>query len=339
MQFHQLRYMVSVAEHRSFTRAATHLLVAQPSVSAAIRALERELGIELFHRSSGSVSLSPAGEAFLPWARQVLADCDAGLAAVGDVLGLQRGRLSLGATPSITTDLLPPLLAAFHTRYPKVELSMQEGGSRRLVTSLERGDLELALVILPVERSWVRTEALIDEQLVLAIPPSHPLAGRETVSVADLEDLPLVMFRDGYDLREVTVAVCRSAGFHPTSVIEGLEMDGVLACCAAGLGAAVVPASVGTQGSRLRTLPFVDADVRRTIGLASRLDHPLSHAARAFVDILRDGLAQSRRADPPRASLRGQPADRGRPVSTPATMTRAPVESDSTAASATTVAR
>jgi DNA-binding transcriptional LysR family regulator len=324
VQLHQLRYVVSVAEHRSFTRAATHLFVAQPSVSAAVRALERELGIDLFHRSRGTVTLSPAGEAFLPWARQVLADCDAGLAAVGDVLGLQRGRLSLGATPSITTDLLPPLLTEFHTRYPRIELSMQEGGSRHLVTSLERGDLELALVILPVERSWVRTEALIEERLVLAIPPNHPLAGRQTVSVADLEDLPLVMFRDGYDLREVTVAVCRRAGFHPTSVIEGLEMDGVLACCAAGLGAAVVPASV---------------DVRRTIGLASRLDHPLSHATRAFVDILRHRLAQRGRDDAARLGPADQPAERyGAGASAASSTTLVPEPRASTAASATTVA-
>jgi DNA-binding transcriptional LysR family regulator len=339
VQLHQLRYVVSVAEHRSFTRAATHLFVAQPSVSAAVRALERELGIDLFHRSRGTVTLSPAGEAFLPWARQVLADCDAGLAAVGDVLGLQRGRLSLGATPSITTDLLPPLLTEFHTRYPRIELSMQEGGSRHLVTSLERGDLELALVILPVERSWVRTEALIEERLVLAIPPNHPLAGRQTVSVADLEDLPLVMFRDGYDLREVTVAVCRRAGFHPTSVIEGLEMDGVLACCAAGLGAAVVPASVASQGARLQTLPFVDADVRRTIGLASRLDHPLSHATRAFVDILRHRLAQRGRDDAARLGLADQPAERyGAGGSAASSTTLVPAPRASTAASATTVA-
>ncbi|HLH99239.1 MAG TPA: LysR substrate-binding domain-containing protein [Acidimicrobiales bacterium] len=291
MQLHQLRYVVSVADERSFTKAAAGLLVAQPSVSAAVRALERELGVELFHRSGGHVILSPAGEAFLPWARQVLADCDAGVAAVGDLLGLQRGRLSLGATPSITTDLLPPVLADFHRRYPKVDVSLREGGSRRLVDSLERGDLELAVVILPVEKAWVRAEPLVNEQLVLALPPGHPLTGRDRASVHDLAELPLVMFRDGYDLRETTLAMCRRAGFQPPFAVEGLEMDGVLACCAAGVGAAVVPASVGSQGGRLQTVPFVESDFRRTIGLASRADRARSQAAKAFVDILGPTLA------------------------------------------------
>jgi len=291
MQLHQLRYVVSVADERSFTKAAARLLVAQPSVSAAVRALERELGVELFHRSGGHVILSPAGEAFLPWARQVLADCDAGVAAVGDLLGLQRGRLSLGATPSITTDLLPPVLADFHRRYPKVDVSLREGGSRRLVDSLERGDIELAVVILPVEKAWVRAEPLVNEQLVLALPTGHPLTGRDRASVHDLAELPLVMFRDGYDLRETTLAMCRRAGFQPPFAVEGLEMDGVLACCAAGVGAAVVPASVGSQGGRLQTVPFVESDFRRTIGLASRADRARSQAAKAFVDILGPTLA------------------------------------------------
>ena len=96
VQLHQLRYVVCVAEERRFTRAAARLHVAQPSVSSAVAALEHELGAPLFHRARHEVMLTGAGEAFLPWARQVLADCEAGAAAVRDLLGLQRGRLALG---------------------------------------------------------------------------------------------------------------------------------------------------------------------------------------------------------------------------------------------------
>jgi DNA-binding transcriptional LysR family regulator len=108
MQLHQLRCVVSVAEERRFTRAAARLHVAQPSVSSAVAALEQELGAQLFYRDRSEVSLTGAGEVFLPWARQVLADCEAGAAAVRDLLGLEKGRLVLGATPSLTTNVLPP---------------------------------------------------------------------------------------------------------------------------------------------------------------------------------------------------------------------------------------
>ncbi|MBO0691986.1 MAG: LysR family transcriptional regulator [Acidimicrobiaceae bacterium] len=303
MQLHQLRYMASVADEGGFTRAAAQLRVAQPSVSAAVRALERELGIELFHRSGGEVTLTAAGEALLPWARQVLADCEAGRAAVGDLMGLRRGRLSLGATPTLTTELLAPILADFHRRYPHLEISLREEGSGRLVTALERGELDLAVVVLPVERSWVRTEALVDEELVLAVPPGHPLAGRTSVSIKDLEDLPLVMFREGYDLRESTVSVCRDAGFTPSFSVEGPEMDGALALTAAGLGATVVPISVIDDGGPLIGVPFHDVALRRTIGLAYRQDRRLPPAARAFADTFRAQVATPAASSPLEAPL------------------------------------
>jgi DNA-binding transcriptional LysR family regulator len=293
VQLHQLRYVVAVAEEGGFTRAAARLRVAQPSVSAAVRALEAELGIGLFDRSGGEVTLTPAGEAFLPWSRQALADCEAGRAAVVDLVGLRRGRLALGATPTLTTQLLAPVLARFHQAHPDIELSLREDGSRTLVAALERGELDLTVVILPINRSWVRTEPLTEEALVLGVAPGHDLASSATVSVADLEGLPLVMFRDGYDLRESTVAVCRAAGFAPTFAVEGLEMDGVLALTAAGLGAAVIPASVIRDGGPLVGVPFRDGDLRRTIGLASRHDRTLPPAARVLAEQLRAWSAET----------------------------------------------
>ena len=291
VQLHQLRYVVYVAEQRQITRAATVLRVAQPSVSAAVKALERELGTPLFHRTHGEMSLTAAGEAFLPWARQVLADCEAGKEAVRDLAGLRRGRLALGATPSLATNMLPEILAAFHRGHPTIELVLHEAGSRDLMDRLEQGQLDVALVILPVKQSWVETTALIDEELVLAVHPGHALAGRERLRLEDLRDLPLVMFRDGYDLRETTLAACRRAGFEPAFALEGLEMDGVLAVTAAGLGAAVVPASAVLAGSpALRAVRFGDAALVRTIGLASRRDRALPPAAMAFIEELRAHL-------------------------------------------------
>ncbi len=290
VQLQQLRYVIAVAEEHGFTQAAARLQVSQPSVSSSVRALERELGIELFRRSGRDVVASAAGEALLPWARQAIADCEAGRSAVGNLLGLRGGTLSLGATPSLTTGVVAKALVAFHQRYPGVVLSVHEDGSQNLVSALERGALDLAVVILPINRSWVHTEALADEDLVLAVSEGHPMHGRASVAVADLEDLPLVMFRQGYDLREATVAVCRAAGFAPTFSVEGLEMDGVLALTGGGLGAAVVPSTVVSASSGLGTVPFSDGALRRTVGLASRHNRT-TPASRAFGDTLRAVLA------------------------------------------------
>ena len=228
MQLQQLRYMICVAEERRFTRAAARMHVAQPSVSSAIGALEQELGAQLFHRERHEVTLTGAGEVFLPWARQVLADCEAGATAVRELLGLRRGRLVLGATPSLTTNLLPALLARFHSDYPGLEITVHEAGSQDLVERLEQGEMDLAVVILPVDRPWVSSTPLLEEELVLAVDPDHPLASRRSISVAELEHVPLVMFKDGYDLRDATMSACRQAGFMPVLAMQGLEMDGAL---------------------------------------------------------------------------------------------------------------
>jgi DNA-binding transcriptional LysR family regulator len=291
MQLQQLRYVVSVAEEGRFNRAAARLHVAQPSISSAVAALEQELGASLFHRERAEVRLTGAGEVFLPWARQVLADCEAGAEAVRDLLGLKRGRLVLGATPSLTTNLLPPVLASFHNEHPGLELVVHEAGSKDLVERLERGEMDLAVVILPVNRPAIETVSLMEEELVLAVSQGHPLAGRASIRVADLEHVPLVMFKDGYDLRETTLLACRQAGFVPVMAMQGLEMDGALAFAGAGVAAAVVPESVVTDGGPLRKIRFRGSALKRTVALASRQDRPFSPAGQAFVSELHEYLS------------------------------------------------
>ena len=291
MQLHQLEYFVAVARQRHFTRAAAALHVAQPSVSKQIRKLETELGTPLFHRMKGNVVLTPAGEVLLPWAERILGEVDGARVAVGELGGLQRGRLAIGATPSLCTIMLPPVLASFHATYPGIELALQQAGSRDLVRQVEDGALDLALVILPVEHQVIEATPLLDEPLVLATPPGHPLARKRSIAVSDLRDVPLVMFRDGYDLRSVTEAACRQAGFEPTFALEGGEMDSVLRLAEAGIGAAVVPAMVVSPGGPLRAVRFSSPGLSRTIGMANRRDRPLSRAARALASALSDAVA------------------------------------------------
>jgi DNA-binding transcriptional LysR family regulator len=300
MELHQLRYFVAVAEVRHFTKAARDLRIAQPSVSRAIRVLEEELGTPLFHRMKGNVALTSAGEVLLPWARRVLADVDGAASEVRELADLRRGRLAVGATPSLTTTLLPPALARFHSAYPGIDLVLHEAGSRDLVGELEQGAVDVALVILPVRGEMLETAPLLREELVVAVASDHPLASRKTIAIAELKGVPLVMFRDGYDLRASTVAACRRAGFEPSFALEGGEMDGVLRLAATGIGVAVVPSLVVDPAGPLRAVRLTEP-LTRTIGFANRRDRRLSRAGREFVEMVR-GLVRGRewlRARPP----------------------------------------
>ncbi|MFG2502792.1 LysR family transcriptional regulator [Streptomyces sp. NPDC048441] len=289
MQFQQLLYFVAVAETRHFTHAAEQVHVSQPSLSQQVRALEKELGAELFSRARGNITLTDAGEALLPLARRILADADTARIEVQELAQLRRGRIRLGATPSVCTGLLPEVLRAFHDRHPGIQLLLEEGGSHDLVRELARGALDLAVVVLPLPSPSpaLTTVELLREDLVVVSSPDAPRLGGRTVRVADLQRERLVMFRHGYDLRELTVAACRAEGFEPEFAVEGGEMDAVLGFVQAGLGVAVVPRMVAERAGRgLRMTPLARPTLHRTIALAHRSDVAPPRAARELQRML-----------------------------------------------------
>ncbi|MGW6059581.1 LysR family transcriptional regulator [Streptomyces sp. NPDC055189] len=289
MQFQQLHYFVAVAETRHFTRAAEQVHVSQPSLSQQVRALEKELGAELFSRARGNIALTDAGEALLPLARRILADADTARIEVQELAQLRRGRIRLGATPSVCTGLLPEVLRAFHDRHPGIQLLLEESGSHDLVRELARGALDLAVVVLPLPSPSpaLTTVELLREDLVVVSSPDARGFGGKSVRVADLQRERLVMFRHGYDLRELTVAACRAEGFEPEFAVEGGEMDAVLGFVQAGLGVAVVPRMVAERAGRgLRMTPLARPALHRTIALAHRSDVAPPRAARELQRML-----------------------------------------------------
>ncbi|MFI1095570.1 LysR family transcriptional regulator [Streptomyces sp. NPDC020917] len=295
MQFQQLAYFVAVADARHFTRAAEAVHVSQPSLSQQIRALEKELGAPLFSRARGNIALTDAGEALLPLARRILADADTARHEVMELAQLRRGRVRLGAPPSLCTGLLPEVLSAFHDRHPGIQLLIEEGGSHDLVRELARGSLDLALVVLPLPSPSpaLTTIELFQEDLVV-VSSVDADAPRTPLRIADLAGRPMVMFRHGYDLRDLTLAACRSAGFEPYFSVEGGEMDAVLGFVKAGLGIGVVPTMVAARaGSELRVTPLARPGLRRTVALAHRSDVAPPRAARVLQDVL---LTAARRA-------------------------------------------
>jgi DNA-binding transcriptional LysR family regulator len=287
MQLQQLVYFLAVARTRHFTRAAELTHVAQPSLSKQIHCLERELGSELFHRARGNVTLTPAGEVLLPLAKRILADVETARLQVHELAELRRGRLRLGATPSLCTGPLAHALASFRVRYPGIQLVIDESGSRDLVRQLAEGAIDLAMITSPVHRGdpTLDTVPILREQLTVAVPRTMDL-DLDLFRIEDLRDRPLVIFREGYDLRSMTLAACQRAGFQPRFAIEGGEMDAVLSFVEAGLGIAVVPSMVLQGRPRLRGVPFVPPSPIRTIALAHRTDVHPTRAAEEFRSML-----------------------------------------------------
>lgn len=282
----QLMYFVALADVRNFTRAADHCGVSQPTLSRQIRTLEEELGAALVDRGTGqgTLTLTPAGEVVLPLARRMLADADGARTAVAEIVGLQSGRVRVGATPSLCIGLLADVLRDFHAAHPAIHLSLSENGSQPLVRDLSRGLLDVALVIVPPTGldPTLSITPLLRERLSVASARSAPSPShRGSVSITDLGRRELVMFREGYDLREVTLRACREADVIPRFAVEGGEMDAVLRLVENDTGVAVVPDLVFAGRPRLRRT-VLTPPLYRTVALARRADVTPTHATEAF---------------------------------------------------------
>ncbi|GAA3062445.1 hypothetical protein GCM10020000_52170 [Streptomyces olivoverticillatus] len=216
-----------------------------------------------------------------------------------EVAQLRRGRVRLGAPPSLCASLVPDVLRTYHERFPGIDLLVDEGGSQDLVRSLAAGGLDLALIITPLgvgAPALAATELLREDLVVVTSPAAPAPTRRRALRVADLRGLPMVMFRRGYDLRDITTAACRAAGFEPSFTVEGGEMDAVLGFVRAGLGLAVVPGMVAAR-SGLRVTPFEGEHMRRTVALAHRKDVAPPRAARELQRVLLEHLGGWRRGE------------------------------------------
>ncbi|WP_166969523.1 LysR family transcriptional regulator [Brevibacterium atlanticum] len=287
MNLDQLTSFIEVADTGHFTRAAASLHLAQPSLSRQISTLEKELGAELFHRAHGHITLTDAGKTLLPTAKRMLADAEAVRRDMDELAGLRRGRVRLGATPTLCVSLVAEAISSFHREHPGVELELMEKGSRELVEALAAGGLDLALITRTFEPSAqmprLRMQGVLAEDLVvIAAADSDLLKGRDHITLAEVADLPQVLFHHGYDLREATEAAFESAGLSPIVVVEGAEMDAVLRFVERGLGIAVVPAMVLVDRPRLSSVPLVDPHLSRTVSLATRADVRATRAASAM---------------------------------------------------------
>ena len=278
VELRQLSYFVAVAEECHFTRAAKRLHVAQSGLSASVRALERELGAELFARNTRQVRHTPAGAALLTEARRTLAASDACSAAVAAVQGLLRGTLAIGSLQCLHVVHLPGVLAGFVADHPGLDVELRQGGSGELTSLVAQGKLDVAFVSRPaVHPDEVVVTSLATEPLVLACAPDHPLARAERVVPATLTGERFVDFAPDWGTRDLVDSVVG-----PRHVaLEVTDVHSLLDLVACGLGVALVPQSFSVKTERVRFIGLAEPTPRwETVTVTA---NPPSAAAVALV--------------------------------------------------------
>jgi DNA-binding transcriptional LysR family regulator len=291
MDLRQLEYVVAVAEERSFTRAAARCHVVQSALSAQVARLERELGVTLFHRTSRSVRVAPAGELLLPHARLLLHGAEVARAELNAFSGVITGRLRLGmvGTAGHGAPFVEQTLLSFHQRHPAVEIAVQDTGSRHMADLVRAGDLDLAFVGLFADQvpSGIVHHLLADEPLVAVVTATHPLAGCAAVSLGELAAAgPFIDMRGESGLRLQVDAAFDRAGVERTVVFELGTSDAVVRFAGLGFGAALVPASAADGVADVVVLTVEDPAARHPIGLVHRSPAPSTPSGRAFLSLL-----------------------------------------------------
>jgi DNA-binding transcriptional LysR family regulator len=287
MELRQLEYFVAVAEEQHFTRAAARLHVVQSAVSAAVKALERELDARLFDRNAKRVLLTDAGTALLPRARAALDAARDARDAVAEVRGGLRGTLRIGVMTSVRLIDLPALLGEFHRRHPGVLLrtTAAPSGSQGLIDALAERRLDLAFVSLPGPApTGIALTALATSELALAVPTDHALAGRTSVRIDELAGLDFIDSPLGYGNRTVADRAFDAAGVRRRVTIEITDIATGTDHVRHGLGIALLPRFVlgGTAG--VHVLAVAGTDLRWPLSLAVPTDRPPGAAARALID-------------------------------------------------------
>ena len=287
MEMHQLRYMVALARTGNFSRAAEQCHVAQPSLSQQIKKLEDELGERLFDRLKRQAKLTAHGEAFLRRAVRILEEVEAAKREATDALDLLHGTVAIGVLPTIAPYLLPEVMAQFSAKFAGVEVVVQEDTTAQLLKLLHAYEIDLALVSEPINDDRLITVELFTEELLLALPPKHPLILKRTVSVADLAAEKLIVMKEGHCLGDQVLGFCERSDLKAKISFRSAQLETVQKLVCAGLGISLIPA-MAARGKRrnspdYRSLKAPSPD--RKIILTWPKQRPLGRAANELAQL------------------------------------------------------
>jgi LysR family hydrogen peroxide-inducible transcriptional activator len=294
MEIHQLRYFVAVAEAQSFTRAAERCLVSQPSLSQQISKLEDSLNQRLFNRLGRRVEMTDAGRLLLERASAILAAVDETRRRLRDADAAEGGRLTVGVLPTIAPFLLPPAMKRFLRPGSSVEVTIHEDVTAQLLAAAASGDLDLAVVALPINDERLAMEELFTEPLFLVLPPTHRLVRKRHIRLDDVRDERFIVLNDMHCLGKQVLSFCRTNGCEPKIACRSAQISTIQSLIALDQGISLLPAMArrADRGKQRVYCRLAGEQPKRTIGVVWHRHRYHSHAAERFLAALRQLAAE-----------------------------------------------
>jgi LysR family transcriptional regulator, hydrogen peroxide-inducible genes activator len=287
-----LRYLVALAEHKHFGRAAEASFVSQPTLSTQVKKLEDELGVSLVERTPRKVLLTEVGREIAQRARDVLNEVDQIKAIARRTLDPESGTVRLGIFPTLGPYLLPHVVPRIRTRFPRLELLLVEEKTEVVLRQLREGRLDAGVLALPIHDDQLHAEFLFEEPFVLAVPEHHELAKRKGLKLDDLSDQTLLLLEDGHCLRDQALEVCQLAGASEKSGFRATSLETLRQMVAANVGITLLPAlSVQppvAQSENVRLLPFRGDAPSRRIAMIWRKSSAMAGFLKKLADVIRE---------------------------------------------------
>lgn len=299
MDFHQLEYVMVIAEERSFSKAAKKLYIAQPSLSQYIMRLEEQLGIKLFDRTTNPLSLTFAGEKYLETARNILNLKEQLGREIGDIADSKKGRLTMGIPNSIERYILPLVLPEFYMRFPGIEIVIEEHAAMKLEELLVTGKVDIAILHLPIQDKRIAYEPLSDEKVFLVTPPGEQtkaiieLEKQQRIDFSYLENEKFILLKPGYRMRFVADEIFKRAQFKPNILLEIRNIDTAYSLADAGVGFTFIPENIMwfLNLNQCENYFLID-DIAYTLALAYRQGEYMTKATREFITITKEIISR-----------------------------------------------
>lgn len=306
MEDRRLTYILKIAEESSISSAAQKLYISQPSLSQFLQKLEKEIGCPLFDRSTTPLRPTYIGRLYLQTARQILTLKEQFRQQTDDVLNLRRGHLTIGTSPFRSTHLLAGFLPIFQQQYPGIDITLVENTTMKLETLAQSAETDLSISLLPSNTAVFSYVPLFQEELLLVLPPQHPLCAKHrlpntlqeqlpVIDLGELRDTPFILMNQEQKLHHQLISLCQSAGFTPRIQLETQSMDAAQALAGAGIGATLLPDTLirAVHPEKKPCYAALAVHPARTAILIWPKDHYVSHAAKAFIHTLQAYFAKN----------------------------------------------
>jgi len=286
MEIRHLTYFVQVAREKSFTKASEILHISQPALSKMIKNLEEELELTLIDRSEKNFTLTDVGKNFLEQAERMIDDFSAIMESVYDTVNLKSGYVRVGIPPVIGTVFFPRIIAGFRKKYPGIDFQMIEEGAKTIEGKVYNGDIDIGVVMLPINEVKFDAIPIIKDKNVLIVNKNHWLSNKKEIDFKLLKDEMFVILNENFMLHDYILAACKDAGFEPNIVLKSSQWDFIAEMVALNQGISILPRPIIDKFNNefIKQIPIAQSALSWELAIILKKDRYISFAMKAFVE-------------------------------------------------------